>query len=148
MKFTVVVCFVAGAVLPACVGFDPPVQSKVEDVSERPYVALLPFGFDIEITNLSILKAVDDTLSIEEESKQLNDTLQGIRQEARWLLLSRLITGQGFRFITLDPTDALAEELELTPGAPPTVEQCEEFRRRLGADLVFTGSILDYGKIR
>ena len=36
-----------------CVAFDPVAQSKVENLYERPYVALLPFGFDVEVTRLS-----------------------------------------------------------------------------------------------
>jgi hypothetical protein len=134
--------------LTGCVAFDPVVQSKVEDFRERPLVAILPFGFDVEITSLSTVKTVEETLSPEEEAKQLADTLREIQQNARWLLLSRLATAQGFRFASLGETDALAEELQLTPNMLPTSEQCAEFRRRLGVDLVIAGSILDYGKVR
>lgn len=148
MKFVPFGGFVACAVLSSCVGFDPPAQSKVEDVSERPYVALLPFGFDIEITALTTVKTVEGTFSAEEELKQLNHTLREIEEEARWLLLSRLATGQGFRFVALEQVDGLAEELQMKPGVPPTPEQCVEFRRRLGVDLLIVNSILDYGKIR
>ena len=135
-------------VLTGCVAFDPAVQSTVEDLNERPTVAVLPFGFDLEITKLSAVKTVDETLPPEDETKQVAETLREIQQEARWLLLSRLSAGQGFQFISSDQTDALAEELELRPGVLPTAEQLTEFRRRVGADLVITGSILDYGKIR
>jgi hypothetical protein len=134
--------------LTSCVAFDPVAQSKVEDLSERPVVAILPFGFDLEITKLSTVKTVEETLSTEEEAKQLAEALRDIQQEARWLLLSRLATAQGFRFVSLEQTDALAEELQLTPNVLPTVEQRAEFRRRLGVDLLIAGSILDYGKVR
>lgn len=134
--------------LTSCVAFDPVAQSKVEDLSERPVVAILPFGFDVEITKLSTVRTVDETLSAEEETKQLAEALRDIQQEARWLLLSRLATAQGFRFVSLEQTDTLAEELQLTPNVLPTVEQRAEFRRRLGVDLVIVGSILDYGKVR
>ena len=155
MKF-VTICFrlslvasgLVGAVLTGCVAFDPAVQSKVEDLNERPYVAILPFGFDLDITKLSAVKTVDGTLSPEDESTQLADALRQIRQEARWLLLSRLATGQGFRMVPLAESDALAEELQLKPGDLPNAEQLAEFRSRLGADLVVAGSILDYGKVR
>ncbi|HKW86552.1 MAG TPA: hypothetical protein VJM82_05755 [Nitrospiraceae bacterium] len=137
-----------GAVLTGCVAFDPAVQSQVEDLNERPYVAILLFGFDLDITKLSAVKTVDGTLSPEEESTQLAEALREIQQKARWLLLSRLATGQGFRIVPLAETDALAEELQLKPGVLPNAEQLAEFRRRLGADLVIPGSILDYGKVR
>ena len=134
--------------LTGCVAFDPAVQSTVEDLNERPTVAILPFGFDLEITKLSAVKTVDETLPPEDEAKQVAETLREIQQEARWLLLSRLSAGQGFQFIPADQTDALAGELQLNAGTLSTAEQLTEFRRRLGADLVITGSILDYGKIR
>lgn len=134
--------------LTGCVAFDPVAQSEVQDLSERPLVAILPFGFDLEITKLSTVKTVDEPLSSEEEATHLAATLRDIEREARWLLLSRLATAYGFRFISHEQTDALAEELQLKPNMLPTVEQCAEFRRRLGVDLVIAGSILDYGKVR
>ena len=142
------VCWIVGTVLTGCVAFEPAPQSKVEELNERPHVAILPFGFDLEITQLSAVKTVDGTLSSDDESRQLADALREIQQQARWLLLSRLATGQGFWFIPTEQTDALAEELGLKPGDLPNAEQLAEFRRRLGADLVVAGSILDYGKIR
>ena len=150
----VTVCFrlglvasgLVGAVLTGCVAFDPAVQSPVEDLNERPYMAILPFGFDLDITKLSAVKTVDGTLSPEDEATQLADALRQIRQEARWLLLSRLATGQGFRMVPLAESDALAEELQLKPGDLPNAEQLAEFRCRLGANLVVAGSILIYGE--
>src|SRR5262245_21207990 len=137
-----------GIALTGCVAFEPALQSKVENFNELPTVALLPIGFELEISTLSYVKSVESTLSPEEESKQLAEALAEIRQEARWLLRSRLAAGQGFRFIPLEETDALAEELKLQPGAVPHRDQVKEFRRRLGADLVIAVSILDYGKVR
>jgi hypothetical protein len=142
------VCWMVGTALTGCVAFEPAAQSKVENLHERPSVAILPFGFDLEITKLSAVKTVDGSLSSEEESNQLAEALREIQQEARWLLLSRLATGQGFWFVPPEQTDALAEELQIKPGVLPNAEQLAEFRRRLGADLVVAGSILDYGKIR
>ena len=140
--------WVVGAAFVGCVAFDPVTQSTVEDLNERPTVAILPFGFDLEITTLSAIKTVDETLSQEDETTHVAETLWEIQQEARWLLLSRLATGQGFQFVPAAQTDALAAELDLKPGVLPSPEQLTEFRRRLGADLVVAGSILDYGKIR
>ena len=141
--------WIVGIAFVGCVAFDPVVQSTVEDLNERPLVAILPFGFDLEITELSAVKTTNEMLlSPEEESKQVAEALREIQQEARWFLLSRLATGQGFQFVPAAQTDALAEELQLKPGILPNPEQLTEFRRRLGADLVVAGSILDYGKIR
>ncbi|MBA2252489.1 MAG: hypothetical protein H0W13_07265 [Nitrospirales bacterium] len=130
-----------------CVAFEPVVPSAV-DVAERPRLAILPFGFEVTITKLSYLKTVEEALSAEEEARQLAEALLHVQREARWLFLSRLATAQGFQIVPLEQTDALAKELTMTPGALPNPEQLSEFRRRLGTDLVFAGSILDYGKIR
>lgn len=131
-----------------CVAFEPSQQSTVADFEERPYIAILKFGFEIEITELSAVQTVDQTLSRDEEAVLLADALQRIQQDARWLLVSRLATGHGFRFVPLKAVDALAAELQLKPGQIPKAEQLSEFLRRLGADLVVSGSLLDYGKVR
>lgn len=136
-----------GALLVGCVAFEPTLQSTVEDLSERPVVALLPVEFELPITKLSYVKTVDDTLTPEEEALQLTYALDEIRQEARWLFVSRLATSQGFRFVPLQESDALAEELGLKAGVLPTIEQVKAFQRRLGADVVIDVHILDYEKI-
>ena len=100
-----------GAALMGCVAFDPAVQSTVEDLNERPSVAILLFGFDLEITKLSVVKTVDETLSPEDDAEQVAEALREIQREARWFLLSRLATGYGFQFVSAEQTDALAEEL-------------------------------------
>ena len=134
------ICCILGVTLTSCVGFDPVVQSEVEDLKDRPTIAILPFGFDLEITKLSAVKTVEGPLSPEDEATQIAEALREIQQEARWLLVSRLATGYGFRFVPLEQTDALADELQLKPGALPNADQLTEFRRRLGADLVVAGS--------
>ena len=136
-----------GVMFAGCAWFRSPSEWEVA-VVERPYIALLPFGIDIEITKLSAVKSVDGTLSAEEESRQVAEALQDVLADARWLFLSRLATGQKFRFVPLEQTDALAAELQLKPGALPTPEQLAELRRRLGADIVLAGNVLDYGQIR
>ncbi len=102
------VCCILGVTLTGCVGFDPAPQSTVEDLQERPFVAILPFGFDLDITRLSAIKTVEGSLSPEDEVTQIAQALWEIQQEARWLLLSRLATGYGFLFVPLEQTDALA----------------------------------------
>lgn len=135
------------AISTGCVSFSPVTPSKVE-LNEHPSLVLLPFGFDVEITKLSYVREVEETLSLEDEAKLLADALQEIQQETRWFFLSRLAAGQGFRIVPLDQADTLAAELQLKPGDLPNAEQLAEFRRRLGADLVVSGNILDYGKVR
>lgn len=137
-----------GTLLAGCVAFEPAVQSKVETVDERPSVAIVPFRFDLEITRLSAVKTVEGALSSEEESALLAESLREIQQGARWVFVSRLATGQGFRIIPLADTDALAEDLQMKPNELPNETQLTEFRRRLGADLVVAWSILGYGEIR
>lgn len=75
--------WILGAGLMGCVAFDPVAQSTVEDLNERPSVAILPFGFDLEITKLSAVKTVDETLSPEGETEQVADTLREIKQVRR-----------------------------------------------------------------
>ena len=147
-RVAVVILAITASLFWGCVAFEPPRQSTVEDLEERPYVAVLQFGFDIEITDLSAVKTVDEPSSPEEEAVLLANALQRIQEDARWLLVSRLATGYGFRFVPLEAVDALAAELQLKPGQIPKAEQLSEFRRRLGADLVVSGSLLDYGKVR
>jgi len=130
------------------VSFEPPQQSTIDDLDERPYIAILSFGFDIEITDLSDVQTVDRIFSRDEEAVLLADALRSIQRDARWLFLSRLATGSGFRFIPLEVVDALAADLQLEPGQIPNADQLMEFRRRVGADLVVSGRLLDYGKVR
>ena len=79
---------------------------------------------------------------------QVQEAVDEIQQTARSLLLSRLATGGGFRFVPIDQVDMLMEELHMTNRELPTAEQLAIFRSRSGADLVVAGNILDYGKIR
>jgi hypothetical protein len=145
---TIVALSFIATLLSGCVAFEPTLQSTIDELAHRPFIAILPIGFDLDITSLSSVKSIEDTLSPEQEAIQLVQALGEIRQEARWLLLSRLAAGQGFRFVSLEETDAVAEEIGLKPGAVPDRGQVIELGRRLGADLVIAVSILDYGKIR
>jgi hypothetical protein len=120
--------FLFGALHAGCVAFEPTLQSTVEDIHERPVVALLPIEFELTITKLSYVKTVDGTLSEDEEVTQLANALDEIRQEARWLLLSRLAAGQGFRFVPIAETDALGKELGLKPGRFPTRNRSKRSR--------------------
>ena len=136
-----------GIMCTGCAGFRSTPEWYVA-IGERPYMAILPFGIDTDITTLSAVKSVDGTLSGEEETRQVAAVLKEMLADARWLFLSRLATSQKFLFVPLKQTDAVATELQLKPGALPTQEQLLEFRKRLGADVVVAGNILDYGRVR
>jgi hypothetical protein len=144
--FSIVMCLL-GVAFTGCAWFRAAPESDVP-LAERPNVAILPFGIDVEIPTLSAVKSVDGTLSDEEESRQVAIVVQEMLTDVRWLFLSRLATSHKFLFVPLAQTDAVAAELQLTPGVLPTPEQLAELRKRLGADLVVAGMILDYGKIR
>ena len=141
-------CSAFAVLTTGCVAFEPVAPSKVENLDDRPYIAVLPLGFDLEITRLSTVKTVEETFSPEEELQQVTEALQAIQQETRWLFLSRLATGVGFRFVSIEEVDRLAAELDFKPGVLPNAAQVDTFRHCLGADLVVAGSILDYGKVR
>lgn len=146
-RLSLIAMCLLGVAFTGCAWFGTTPESEVP-VAERPSVAILPFGIDVEITTLSAVKSVDGTLPDDEESRQVAAVLQEMLADARWLFLSRLATSQKFLFVPLEQTDAVAAELQLKPGILPTPEQLVEFRKRLGADLVVAGTILDYGKIR
>ena len=143
---SIVMCLLCVA-FAGCAWFGSTPDSDVP-VAERPKLVILPFGIDVEITTLSAVKSVDETFSDEEESRQVKAVVQEMLTDIRWLFLSRLATNQKFLFVPLEQTDAVAAELQLKPGVLPTPEQLAELRERLGADLVVSGTILDYGTIR
>ena len=84
-------CLLCG-ILVGCAWFKTRPQEEIPMV-ERPYVAVLPIGIEVEITKLSDVQSVEEDLSPEDEAQQLADALQQIRTEARRLLQSRLATG-------------------------------------------------------
>jgi len=71
--------WMVGAALMGCVAFDPAAQSRLENLNDRPSVAILPFGFDLEITNLSAVKTANEVLSPEEEAG-IEAALESYRQ--------------------------------------------------------------------
>src|SRR5262249_36970260 len=95
-RLVLISCWIVSTALAGCVAFEPALQSHVEDLNERPSVAILPFGFDLEITKLSSVKTVDETLSPEDDSKQLANALHENQEEAPLTPVTPLATGQGF----------------------------------------------------
>ena len=139
-------CLICG-IFGGCAWFQTRPQQEIS-MEERPYVAVLPIGIEVKITNLSDVKSVEEDLSPEDEAQQLADALQQIRTDAQRLLQSRLAAGQRFRFAPDEQVAAAVTTLELTPGVVPKTDQLAYLRAQLGADLVIVGNILDYGKIR
>lgn len=132
-------------ILGGCAWFQTRPQQEIPMV-ERPYVAVLPIGIEVEITSLSYVKSVEEDLSSEDEAQQLADALQQIRTDARRLLQTRLEAGQQFRLVPEEQVEAAVTTLK--PGVVPTTDQLADLRVQLGADLIIVGNILDYGKIR
>lgn len=128
-----------------CAWFQTRPQQDIP-MEERPYVAVLPIGIEVEITKLSYIKSVEEELSPEDEAQQLADGLQQIRTEAQRLLQSRLAAGQRLRFVPDEQVAAAVTTLELKPGVVPTTDQLADLRAQLGADLVIVGNILTMAK--
>lgn len=139
-------CLICG-IFGSCAWFQSRPQQEIP-MLERPYVAVLPIGIEVEITQLSSVKSVEEELSPEDEGQQLAEALQQIRTEARRVLQTRLEGGERFRLVPDDQVAAAVTTLELKPGVAPTTDQLASLRAQLGADLVIVGNILDYGKIR
>ncbi len=139
------------AQLTGCAWFEPAALPEVP-IPDRPWLAILPFGMEVEVTSLASIKTVSKTVpdapAPEDEPRLVEEAVQEALREARWLLHSRLATGQQFRLVPLEETDRVVAELGWRPGTYPTPEQLAHCKRSLGADLVLAGNILDYGAVR
>lgn len=133
--------------LSGCGWFHSAVRSEIP-IDERPRVAILPLGIEVEIKKLSSVKSIEDELPPEDEARLVGQAVQEIRDEARWLLLSKLATGQRFLFVTLAEVDAAGADLGLQPGQIPDPAKLAGLRTRLEADLVVVANIEGYGKVR
>lgn len=133
--------------LAGCSWVDSDVRPEVPE-SERPVVAVLGFGTEVEITKLSSIMTVTEELSPDREAQLVADELRRIREEARRLLHHRLEQGGRFKVMSLEETFAAARDLGLKQGGAITSDQLAALRARLHVDVVVTGTILDYGKVR
>ena len=132
---------------PGCAWLHPQLPTELA-ITERPRIALLPIGLNVEITSLSTVKTLEQSPSPEDEPRLVAEAIHDVAQEARWLLQSRLAARQGFQFVPLEETDAAVAGLGLKPGALPTAEQVSILGQKLNADLVMVATIEDYGKVR
>jgi hypothetical protein len=117
-------------------------------LAERPRLALLPWGFEVQITKLGSVKTIDKELTPEQETQQVTQALQEVLNETRWLLQSNIAAAQQFTMVSLEEIDAASADLGLQAGQLPTSDQLCSLRTRVRADLVVVGNILDYGKVR
>jgi hypothetical protein len=117
-------------------------------IVERPKLAVVGFGMGIEISSLSSIKSIDEPLLSEQEKLLVAETIRNICHEARRLLFERLRAGGQFNLVPLDQVDNAIKEMDVDPLKPLTSEQMSNLRRKLAADIVVGGAVLDYGKVR
>ncbi|WP_447974135.1 hypothetical protein [Nitrospira sp. Kam-Ns4a] len=115
---------------------------------DRPRLAVLGFDLDVDITSLSAIRSVEEALPPEREALLVAQAVREIREEARHLLYSGLKSGEQFRLVSLEETDAVRHALGIERDASLTTAQVRKLREYLDADLVVRGAVLDYGKVR
>src|SRR5439155_13473269 len=142
-----IVVWVLGAGLAGCGWFGSGVRPEVPH-DQRLTLAVLRCGIDIEITNLSSVQTVTEDLSPEQESLLVTKAVREVKENARRLLYDKLRSGEQFRLISLEETDAAVQDLSLPIEGTLNQEQMMKLRERLGVDLLITGTVLDYGKVR
>lgn len=137
----------AGLSLTACGWFKSDVKPDPPP-ADRPRVAVLPFDLGIEITSLSSIQSVNGELKPEEEPQLIEQAVKQVREDARRLMYKRLASKQAFELIPSEETDQAWDELGITTTETLAPEQLSRLRTRLGADLLVTGIVQDYGKVR
>jgi hypothetical protein len=116
--------------------------------AERPRLAVLPFDMGIEITSLASIQSVNGELKPEEEPQLIEQALKQVREDARRLMSDRLAGKEAFELILPKETDRALDDLGITTKEGLTPEQLAKLRARLNVDLVVTGIVQDYGKVR
>ncbi len=119
---------------------DPP-------LADRAAIAVLPFSLGVDITHLSSIQSMSGDLKPEEEARLLEQATRRIRDDARRLLYSRLAGRHVYELISLEETDQVWGELGVTTAEALSLEQRSHLGMRLGADLLVTGVVQDYGKV-
>lgn len=137
----------AGLDLSACGAFKSDVKLDVPS-AERPRVAMLPFDMGIEITSLASIRNVNGELKPDEEPRLIKQAVKQVREDARRLMYERLTGKKAFDLIPLERTDRELDGLGITTTERLTPEQLAKLRARLNVDLVVTGVVQDYGKVR
>jgi hypothetical protein len=102
----------------------------------------------IEITSLSSIQSVNGDIEPEEEPRLVAQAVTQVRDDARRLMYARLAGTRIYALISLEETDRVLGELGVATTEPFSPEQLNLLRVRLGADLLVTGTVQDYGKVR
>ncbi|MGH7168310.1 MAG: hypothetical protein ACREII_07215 [Nitrospiraceae bacterium] len=142
-----VVTLAAGLSLAGCGWFKSDVKPDPPR-AERPRVAVLPFDMGIEITSLASIQSVNGALNHGEEPRLIEQAVKQVRDDARRLMYDRLSGKGAFELIPPEATDHAFDELGITTTERLTPEQLAKLRGRLNVDLVVTGIVQDYGKVR
>jgi hypothetical protein len=116
--------------------------------AERPRLAVLPFDMGIEITSLASIQSVNGELNHGEEPQLIEQAVKEIQEDARRLMYERLAGKEAFELILPKETDRALDELGITTTERLTPEQLAKLRARLNVDVVVTGIVQDYGKVR
>jgi hypothetical protein len=116
--------------------------------AERPRLAVLPFDMGIEITSLASIQSVNGELNHGEEPQLIEQAVKQIQEDARRLMYERLAGKEAFELILPKETDRALDELGITTTERLTPEQLAKLRARLNVDVVVTGIVQDYGKVR
>jgi len=117
-------------------------------LANRLTIAVLPFTMGVEITSLSSLQTVNGDIEPQEEPRLVAQAVNRVRAEARQLLFTRLAQKHVYGLVPLEETDRALDELGIAATERLSPEQQHRLRLRLGADLLVTGVVLDYGKVR
>ncbi len=137
----------AGLSLGACGWFKSDVRPDPPP-ADRPRVAVLPFDMGIEITSLASIQSVNGELNHGEEPRLIEQAVRQVREDARRLMYDRLLGKEAFELIPPEETDRALNELGITTTERLAPDQLAKLRARLDADLVVTGIVQDYGKVR
>ncbi len=116
--------------------------------TDRASVAVLPFAMGVEITHLSSIQSVNRDIEPEEEPKLIAQAVRQVKDDARRLMYAGLAVKHVYELIPLEETDQILDELGITTAETLSLAQLNHLGMRLGADLLVTGVVQDYGKVR
>ena len=111
--------------------------------SERLTVEIVDFVMEIQITRLSSIKTVQFKLSDEEEMRLIDQEVQQIRNAARGMFYDKLHEGNRLNVKPLTDRRADGQAERNGQGASMQGVRCDA-----GTDLIVTGKVVDYGKVR
>jgi hypothetical protein len=146
LQYLVLTALLPSFLLFGCGWFRSPDPPRVP-LHERLKVCILPLGIDIKIRKLSSIQTVEEVSPTDEPARVAAAVTQ-IRARARQFFYDRLAGSQQFEVVPLEQTDQALARLGLGASHELSREQIRKLQQELGVDLVLSGSILDYGKIR